>query len=130
VAPSSGVAWYPPDVAPSATTFTAAFRSGAPPLFFGTADNKASHVSATSGRPAQPPSCGEEELRMDEEELRMDKALVEMLARAAGLDKALADHPADVFGAAEQALNTANAIRYPTDPAAEPWPPMRAESQA
>jgi hypothetical protein len=123
VAPASGVAWYPPDVAPSATTFTAAFRSGAPPLFFGTADNEASHVSATSGRPAQPPSCGAEELRMD-------KALVEMLARAAGLDKALADHPADVFGAAEQALNTANAIRYPTDPAAEPWPPMRAESQA
>jgi hypothetical protein len=67
---------------------------------------------------------------MRAEELRMDKALVEMLARAAGLDKALADYPADVFGAAEQALNTANAIRYPTDPAAEPWPPMRAESQA
>ena len=52
--------------------------------------------------------------------------IVEALARAAGLDKALADHPDDVAAAAAQALNNAAAVNYPTDPAAEPWPPMRA----
>ncbi|MDR3537965.1 MAG: hypothetical protein P4L71_15830 [Acetobacteraceae bacterium] len=56
----------------------------------------------------------------------MDKTLIAALAKAAGLDKALADHPEDVYAAAAQALNTAGAIRYPTDPTAEPWPPMRA----
>jgi hypothetical protein len=59
--------------------------------------------------------------------MRMDKTLIAALAKAAGLDKALADHPDDVYAAAAQALNTANAIRYPTDPVVEPWPPMRAE---
>jgi hypothetical protein len=48
------------------------------------------------------------------------------LARAAGLDKALAEFPDDVQAAAEQALNNAGAIQVPADPAAEPWPPMRA----
>lgn len=56
----------------------------------------------------------------------MDKTMVEALAKAAGLDKALADHPADIHAAAAQALGTASVIRYPTDPAVEPWPPMRA----
>ena len=56
----------------------------------------------------------------------MDKSMVEALTKAAGLEKALADHPDDVHAAAAQALNTANAIRYPADPAVEPWPPMRA----
>ncbi len=56
----------------------------------------------------------------------MDKTLIKALAKAAGLERALADHPDDVFGAAEQALNTSHAIRYPVDPQAEPWPPMRA----
>jgi hypothetical protein len=60
------------------------------------------------------------------EVMRMDKTLIAALAKAAGLGKALVDHPEDVYGAAAQALNTAGAIRYPTDPAAEPWPPMRA----
>lgn len=52
--------------------------------------------------------------------------LVAALAKAAGLDKALADFPDDVIAAAEQALNNAHVVRVPTDPAAEPWPPMRA----
>ena len=51
---------------------------------------------------------------------------IEALARAAGLDKALAEFPEDVTAAAEQALNNAGAVKFPTDPAAEPWPPMRA----
>ncbi len=55
----------------------------------------------------------------------MDPIII-ALARAAGLDKALAEFPDDVKAAAEQALNNAGAIRVPTDPAAEPWPPMRA----
>jgi hypothetical protein len=53
-------------------------------------------------------------------------AHIAALARAAGLDKALAEFPDDVAAAAAQALNNAHAIQIPTDPAAEPWPPMRA----
>jgi len=56
----------------------------------------------------------------------MDKDLIATLARAAGLDKALAQFPDDVAAAAEQALGNTEAIAWPTDPAAEPWPPMRA----
>ena len=55
----------------------------------------------------------------------MDPVIV-ALARAAGLDKALAAFPDDVQAAAEQALNNAGVVRVPTDPAVEPWPPMRA----
>lgn len=55
----------------------------------------------------------------------MDKELIAALARAAGLDKALAAFPDDLFAAAQQALGNAGAIATPTDPAAEPWPPMR-----
>lgn len=55
----------------------------------------------------------------------MDKDLIAALARAAGLDKALADFPDDLFTAAQQALGNAGAIAVPTDPAVEPWPPMR-----
>jgi len=50
------------------------------------------------------------------------------LAKAAGLDKALAEFPEDIDAAAAQALGHAEAVRYPTDPAAEPWPPMQAET--
>jgi hypothetical protein len=56
----------------------------------------------------------------------MDTDLIAKLARAAGLDKALAEFPADVAVAAEQALGNQGGIEYPTDPRAEPWPPMRA----
>ena len=48
------------------------------------------------------------------------------LARAAGLEKALAEFPDDIAAAAAQALNNAGAVKVPIDPAAEPWPPMRA----
>ena len=56
----------------------------------------------------------------------MDRQLVEILARAAGLEKALAEFPDDVLAAAAQALNNAGAVQVPESPAAEPWPPMRA----
>jgi hypothetical protein len=49
------------------------------------------------------------------------------LAKAAGLDKALAEFPDDLAAAAAQAMGHKEAVTYPTDPAAEPWPPMRAE---
>jgi hypothetical protein len=51
--------------------------------------------------------------------------IVAALARNAGLDKALAEFPDDVMAAAGQALDNAGVIKVPTDPAAEPWPPMR-----
>ena len=56
----------------------------------------------------------------------LDKATLEMLARRAGLDKALAEFPDDVAAAAEQASNVVERMKAPTDPRAEPWPPMRA----
>jgi hypothetical protein len=52
--------------------------------------------------------------------------IVVALAKAAGLEKALTEFPEDVAAAAAQAMNNAGAVRYPADPAAEPWPPMRA----
>jgi thiamine pyrophosphate-dependent acetolactate synthase large subunit-like protein len=55
----------------------------------------------------------------------MDPVVI-ALARAAGLDKALAEFSDDVKAAAEQALNNAGVVQVPTDPTAEPWPPMRA----
>jgi hypothetical protein len=58
----------------------------------------------------------------------MDKELIAKLAQAAGLDKALANFPDDVAVAAEQALGHRETIAWPTDPAVEPWPPMRAGS--
>ena len=56
----------------------------------------------------------------------MDKATIELLAWRAGLAKALAEFPDDVTAAAKQAANVAEKIKQPTDPAVEPWPPMRA----
>ncbi len=55
----------------------------------------------------------------------MDQDRIASLARAAGLDKALAEFPDDVAAAARQALSNAGGFAVPTDPAAEPWPPMR-----
>ena len=55
----------------------------------------------------------------------MDRAVVELLARRAGLDKALAEFPEDVIAAAEQASGPIEKMKAPTDPRAEPWPPMR-----
>jgi hypothetical protein len=56
----------------------------------------------------------------------VDKEAIELLARRAGLAKALAEFPEDVAIAAKQAADVAQKIRRPADPAAEPWPPMRA----
>lgn len=56
----------------------------------------------------------------------MDKASVELLAQRAGLDKALAEFPDDVAAAAAQATGAVARIKAPSDPRAEPWPPMRA----
>jgi hypothetical protein len=56
----------------------------------------------------------------------MDKALMEVLARRAGLEKALAEFPDDVAAAADQAVGAAEKIKPPKSPRAEPWPPMRA----
>jgi len=58
----------------------------------------------------------------------MEKATVELLARRAGLDKTLAEFPEDVAAAAEQASGSVARMKAPTDPRAEPWPPMRAGS--
>jgi len=55
----------------------------------------------------------------------MDEATVELLARRAGLDKALERFPEDVRAAAEQASSAVTKLRAPADPRAEPWPPMR-----
>ena len=55
----------------------------------------------------------------------MEKAILEALARRAGLDKALAQFPEDVAAAAAQAEAVAGRIKAPADPRAEPWPSMR-----
>jgi len=55
----------------------------------------------------------------------MDKATMELLARRAGLEKALVEFPEDVVAAAEQASGSVARMKAPTDPRAEPWPPMR-----
>jgi hypothetical protein len=54
----------------------------------------------------------------------MDQAIIELLARHAGLDKALVEFPEDVAAAAEQASAAAARMKLPSDPHAEPWPPM------
>ena len=56
----------------------------------------------------------------------MDNENIEMLARRAGLAKALKEFPEDVTAAAKQADDVAAKIKAPADPRAEPWPPMRA----
>jgi hypothetical protein len=53
--------------------------------------------------------------------------IIAALAKAAGLDKALAEFPDDIEAAAAQARDHAGAVHFPTDAAKEPWPPMRAE---
>jgi len=55
----------------------------------------------------------------------MDKTVIELLARRAGLEKALNEFPEDVAAAAEQASGAIARMKAPTDPRAEPWPPMR-----
>ena len=67
-------------------------------------------------------------------EIEFEKELAEHLAANGwlysanddGYDKERALFPEDVQAAAEQALHNAGVVKVPTDPAAEPWPPMRA----
>jgi hypothetical protein len=56
----------------------------------------------------------------------MEKATIELLAKRAGLDKALAEFPDDVVAAATSAGNAVARMKAPTEPRAEPWPPMKA----
>ena len=58
----------------------------------------------------------------------MDKATIEVLARRAGLDKALREFPEDVAAAANQAAGAVANMHAPSDPRAEPWPPMKTGS--
>jgi hypothetical protein len=55
----------------------------------------------------------------------MDNAIIELLARRAGLDKALREFPDDVTAAAEQASGWVAKMQAPSEPRAEPWPPMK-----
>jgi len=56
----------------------------------------------------------------------VDKETIEVLVRRAGLARALTEFPEDVIAAAKQAADVARKIKRPTDPVAEPWPPMKA----
>jgi hypothetical protein len=56
----------------------------------------------------------------------MDADLVAVLARLAGLERALAAFPDDVYAAAAQALAHREDMQATMDQTAEPWPPMRA----
>ncbi len=55
----------------------------------------------------------------------MDHAVMLAIARAAGLDRALALFPDDVAAAAAQAGGNTAGFTAPASPTAEPWPPMR-----
>jgi hypothetical protein len=61
----------------------------------------------------------------DREGCRMDEEIVELLARQAGLDKALAEFRDDVIAAARQTATLRQKLAAPTDPRVEPWPAMR-----
>jgi hypothetical protein len=54
------------------------------------------------------------------------EAAAEALARAAGLEKAWAEHRADVLEAIEAARKLRGSFARPADPAAEPTPAYRA----
>ncbi len=56
----------------------------------------------------------------------MDEALIEALAKLAGLERALAAFPGDVAAAAAQAGHNRDRLAALDDPRAEPWPPMQA----
>jgi hypothetical protein len=56
----------------------------------------------------------------------MDEKTLEMLARRAGLEKALREFPDDVAAAAGTAEKVTDRVRRSGDapPSLEPWPPM------
>jgi hypothetical protein len=85
------------------------------------------HVSARLVSRGLPVRVGSRQDRDEATQGRMmDKAEIEMLARRAGLEKALTEHPEDVAAAANQAAGVVARMQAPTDPKAEPWPPMKA----
>jgi hypothetical protein len=58
----------------------------------------------------------------------MDERMVEVIARRAGLEKALEKFPDDVVAAATSAAQVTETIRRSSgtlsEPLSEPWPPM------
>jgi hypothetical protein len=48
------------------------------------------------------------------------------IARAAGLDKVIAEYRGEVLAAAKSAAGARGAFTPADDPAVEPWPPMKA----
>ena len=57
----------------------------------------------------------------------MDEKTIEILARRAGLEKALAEFPDDVMAAASSAEKVSEIVRRSggtAPPSLEPWPPM------
>ena len=54
-----------------------------------------------------------------------DEKLLELLARAAGLDVVWRDFRADLVAAAQQVEDQRQALSSAPPPVAEPWPPMR-----
>jgi hypothetical protein len=57
----------------------------------------------------------------------MTEQEIETIARAAGLDAALAQFKDDLLAAARTADDLRKLASSPLTPADEPWPPMRAE---
>jgi hypothetical protein len=55
----------------------------------------------------------------------MDDDFIKALAKAAGLERALAEFPADILTAGKAATANLHHIQIPTDAAIEPWPPMK-----
>jgi hypothetical protein len=58
----------------------------------------------------------------------MEKSEMLAIARAAGLGKAVHEFREDVIAAALAAAHARSGFDDPRDPAAEPWPPMRAKT--
>lgn len=57
-----------------------------------------------------------------------DEAMIEIQAKAAGLERAWSEFREDVIAAARQVAAQRPALAA-VPPAAEPWPPMRVASQ-
>jgi hypothetical protein len=60
----------------------------------------------------------------------MTEQEIESIARAAGLDTALAQFKSDLLTAAKTAEDLRRAVTTPLTPADEPWPAMRTGSNS
>lgn len=56
---------------------------------------------------------------------KMNEQAILAIARAAGLDKAIAEFESDVLAAAYSAADARSAFTPTSDPTVEPWPPMK-----